>query len=215
MKSSTTGASSSSAQTSAPERSARMPTRPRWSVCWWVMTIRSRSSTGARARACRVLERDQRAARVRADVDQRQRIVVDQVAVDRADPERRRDREAGGSRRISASTSSRRRSMSSRDQALEVQPQQRLGVRRAHVEVPVVVVDRDAVELGDLGVGVARLDLVQLRPLVGDLGVDLAGDEVLARVVGAAARRASVPAWRAARGSAARGSCRSRRCRRP
>ena len=36
-----------------------------------------------------------------------------------------------------------------RDERLEAQPQQRLGVRRAHVEVPVVVVDRDAVEVAD------------------------------------------------------------------
>src|SRR4051794_825077 len=34
-----------------------------------------------------------------------------------------------------------------RDERLETQPQQRLGVRRADVEVPVVVVDRDAVEM--------------------------------------------------------------------
>ena len=43
-KSSITGASRSSAQTSAFERRARMSTSPRWSMCWWVMTIRSRSS---------------------------------------------------------------------------------------------------------------------------------------------------------------------------
>ena len=51
--------------------------------------------------------------------------------------------------RITSSTSSRRRSMSSsRDERLEVEAQQRLGVGRAHVEVPVVVVHREAVDLG-------------------------------------------------------------------
>src|SRR3954447_8970320 len=35
------------------------------------------------------------------------------------------------------------------DERLERQAQQRLGVRRAHVEVPVVVVDRDAVDVRD------------------------------------------------------------------
>src|SRR3954451_8355056 len=39
------GASASSAQTSAPERSARICTSPMWSMCWWVTTIRSRSAT--------------------------------------------------------------------------------------------------------------------------------------------------------------------------
>ena len=47
----------SSAQTSAPERSASTPTRPRWSLCWWVMTIRSRSSTVWPCSRSAVLER--------------------------------------------------------------------------------------------------------------------------------------------------------------
>src|SRR3712207_7355497 len=50
-----------------------------------------------------------------------------------------------------------------------VQAQQRLGVRRANVEVPVVVVDRDPVELGDARTrAVALLDLVHLRLAVLD-----------------------------------------------
>src|SRR3954467_11232357 len=65
------------------------------------------------------------------------------------------------------------------DERLERQAQQRLGVRGAHVEVPVLVVDRDAVDVGDLAVRVALLDLAHLRAGVGDLGVDLARDEVL------------------------------------
>src|SRR3954452_16075138 len=69
------------------------------------------------------------------------------------------------------------------DERLEREAQQRLGVRRAHVEVPVVVVDRDAVDVGDITVGVALLELAHLGLAVGDLGVDLAGDEVL-RAVG-------------------------------
>ena len=72
------------------------------------------------------------------------------------------------------------------DERLEAQAQQRLGVRRAHVEVPVVVVDRDAVELRlSSRVGVALLDLGHLGLRVGDLGVDLAGDEVLSSGSGA------------------------------
>src|SRR5829696_2692541 len=62
---------------------------------------------------------------------------------------------------------------------LERQAQQRFGVRRAHVEVPVGIVDREAVELRDLAVGEALLELVHLRLAVRDLGVDLARDEVL------------------------------------
>src|SRR3954449_8206789 len=69
------------------------------------------------------------------------------------------------------------------EERLEREAQQRLGVRRAHVEMPVVVVDRDAVDVGDLAVGVALLELAHLRRPVRDLGVDLAGDEVL-RAVG-------------------------------
>ena len=104
--------------------------------------------------AQRPLELVERLAAVRAGVDQRQRVVLDEVRVDAPDRERRRDRDAvdavGVQERMSPSTSSRRRSMSSRETSdLEVQAQQRLGVRRAHVEVPVVVVDRDAVELVD------------------------------------------------------------------
>src|SRR3954453_19523062 len=69
------------------------------------------------------------------------------------------------------------------DERLEGQAQQRLGVRRAHVEVPVVVIDRDAVDVRDLGIRVALFQLAHLGRAVGDLGVDLAGDEVL-RAVG-------------------------------
>ncbi len=66
-----------------------------------------------------------------------------------------------------------------RDQRLEVETQEGLGVRRAHVEVPVLVVHRDAVEVGDLAVRVVLLDLAHLGLLVAHLGVDLARDEVL------------------------------------
>src|SRR5262245_22533572 len=62
---------------------------------------------------------------------------------------------------------------------LEVEAKQRLGVRGADVEVPVRVVDRDAVEVADLRLRVAPLDLIHLRLLIVHLGVDLAGDEVL------------------------------------
>src|SRR3954447_15956126 len=65
-----------------------------------------------------------------------------------------------------------------RDERLEVEPQERLGVRRAHAEVPVGVVHGHAVEVRDLAVGPALLDLAHLPLLVRPLGVDLAGDEV-------------------------------------
>src|SRR5688500_10215554 len=39
---------------------------------------------------------------------------------------------------------------------LEIQAEQRLGIRRAHVKVPVVVVHRDAVEVGELRIRVTR-----------------------------------------------------------
>ena len=164
------GASRSSAATSAPERRERISSSPRWSMCWWVSTISSSSSiewpsappAPARARraTCPSWARCRPASAV----------VLDQVAVDPPDQERRRAARGGGSRlggqrepcgrvvlprvdvggvrvragheRITPSSSSRWASMSSRRaQRLEAQPQQRLGVRRAHVEVPVVVVD--------------------------------------------------------------------------
>src|SRR3954462_2117260 len=65
------------------------------------------------------------------------------------------------------------------DEGLERQAQQRLGVRRAHVEVPVFVLHRRAVEVRDPAVGVALLELRHLRRAVLDLRVDLARDEVL------------------------------------
>jgi hypothetical protein len=48
------------------ERSASTPTSPRWSMCWWVMTIRSRSSIRRPCSAQRALELVERLARVRA-----------------------------------------------------------------------------------------------------------------------------------------------------
>ena len=49
-----------------------------------------------------------------------------------------------------------------RGQRLQAQPQQRLGVRGAHVEVPVVVVDRDPVEavLARVGVALGQLSIL-------------------------------------------------------
>ena len=47
---------------------------------------------------------------------------------------------------------------------LEVQPEQRLGVRRAHVQVPVLGLDRDPVQVRNLALGAEPfLDLLQLR----------------------------------------------------
>src|SRR5437879_1269382 len=68
---------------------------------------------------------------------------------------------------------------------LEIQPQQRLGVRRAHVHVPIPGVDRDAVEVAHLAVAAETLlELVQLLRDVGDGRVELSGQEVPAPVVG-------------------------------
>ena len=155
-------------------------------MCWWVSTISSRSSIERPCCGERALERVERGAGVRAGVDQRQRIVLDQVAVDPPDEERRRDRErmdsARGppapelSRRVVRATGRSRADQRehlvaaplhvlARAQRLEAEPQQRLGVRRADVEVPVVVVDRDAVERRLARVGVARGDLGDLAVL--------------------------------------------------
>ena len=120
-----------SAATSAPECSTTISTRPRWSMCWWVTMTSSRSSIEwPRAPSWR-LQLVQRLARVGPGVDQGQRLVLDQVAVDPPDRERGRDlqpvdpgqrrllerlpRESGRHARISPRTSSRRRSMSSRE----------------------------------------------------------------------------------------------------
>src|SRR6202453_4523793 len=64
------------------------------------------------------------------------------------------------------------------DERLEAQAQQRLGVGGAYVEVPVLVVDRDAVEAFLARVRVGLGDLLHLRGRIGDLGVDLPGDAV-------------------------------------
>ena len=160
-----TGASSVERRDLGAERRARIPARPRWSMCWWVtdpLEVLDPRGRGRRARA-----RARRApCRSSARVDERQRLVLDQVAVDPADRERRGDGEAvdpGAAARpwsSSASPSSLTSGSAAEhlvapalhvlvgDERLQAQAQQRLGVRRAHVEVPVVVVDRDAVERG-------------------------------------------------------------------
>ncbi len=167
-KRSTNGTAASIAATSAPECDATSDTRPRWSMCWWVRMIELDVLERVAEAGDPALELVERGAGVGARVHERQRLVLDQVDVHAPDRERGRDGEAVDARlggggegvvahaRISASTSSRFSSMCSREtQRLEVQAQQRLGVRGPHVEVPVLVVHRHAVELGDLAVGVA------------------------------------------------------------
>src|SRR6266404_5276747 len=62
----------------------------------------------------------------------------------------------------------------------EIQSQQRLRVRRTHVEMPVAGVYRDPVEMRDLALGrISLLQLLQLQRGVRHRGVQLAGDEVL------------------------------------
>ena len=121
------------AATSAPECSTTISTRPRWSMCWWVTMTSSRSSIEWPRSAELALQLVERLARVGAGVDQGQRLVLDQVAVDPPDREGGGDRAGSGSRpapparapppgsaprltpRISPSTSSRLASMSSRE----------------------------------------------------------------------------------------------------
>ncbi len=82
--------------------------------------------------------------------------------------------------RMTPSTSSRLRSISSSRERFEVQPQQRLGVRRAHVEVPVVGLDREPVEMRHLPRRAEPLlQLLQLQRDVRDRRVDLAREEVV------------------------------------
>ena len=102
---------------------------------------------GDRPRAPRSPARPARWPRLSRPFDQRQRVVVDQMAIDPADPERRGDRRADRAVRRPDQRqrrSSRRRSMSAWRSGSEVQAQQRLGVRGADVEVPGRVVDESA-----------------------------------------------------------------------
>ena len=124
-------AATSIAATSAPECSTMISTRPRWSMCWWVRITSSRSSIEWPRSPSWRLQLVQRLARVGPGVDQGQRLVLEQVAVDPPDRERRRDAQAvdaglrapapaprsrgQGHARISARTSSRFASMSSRE----------------------------------------------------------------------------------------------------
>ncbi len=61
----------------------------------------------------------------------------------------------------------------------EVEAQKRLRVRGAHVEVPMLVVDGDAVQTRDLTVAETLLEASQRSVDIVDRRVDLAGDEVL------------------------------------
>ena len=85
---------SPSAATSAPECSATISTRPRWSMCWWVTITSSRSSIEWPRSPSWALELVQCLARVGPGVDQGQRLVLDQVAVDPPNREGRGDAQA-------------------------------------------------------------------------------------------------------------------------
>src|SRR5829696_5070204 len=66
---------------------------------------------------------------------------------------------------------------------LEIEAQERLRVRRADVEVPVVRVDGDPVEVRDLALRAeALLQLLELERHVGNRSVQLAGNEVAVAV---------------------------------
>src|SRR6266498_1107286 len=188
-KDSSTGASRSSEQTSARERRAMMSTSPSWSMCWCVMTIRSRSSirrpcvASARSSSSSALPEfgpvstsvsgsssiSQQFTRPTANgVGIASRWTPAAAAVaSGSGTDHAQDLVALGLHVLPG------------DERLEVEPQQRLRVGRAHVEVPVLVVDGDAVQPRHLAVAVALRQLVHLGLLVEHLGVDLAGDEVL------------------------------------
>ena len=125
-------ASLSIAATSAPEWPTMMSTSPRWSMCWWVSTTSSMSSIEWPCSASWCCSSSSARPEFGPGVDQRQRVVLDQVGVDAPDRERRRDPQQvdarlGGARerllgarvgrsaheRISRSTSSVRASISS------------------------------------------------------------------------------------------------------
>ena len=93
-KSSTTGASTSSAHTSAPERSREDLDQPDVVDVLVGDDDPLEVLDPAAVLGQRALQRVERRARVRPAVDQRQRVVLDQVAVDAPDRERRRDRQA-------------------------------------------------------------------------------------------------------------------------
>src|SRR5579875_1769268 len=61
--------------------------------------------------------------------------------------------------------------------ALYVQAEQRLGIGRPHVEPPIGVADRHAVEMIDFRVTVLPFDFGELGGDIGDPAVDLAGTE--------------------------------------
>ncbi len=101
-KSASRSAATPSAATSAPECSTRISTRPMWSMCWWVITIRLEVVDRVAALVQAAGQFVERLAGVGAGVDQGQRLVLDQVGVDRADRERGRDRDPvdAGERRL-------------------------------------------------------------------------------------------------------------------
>src|SRR5215475_8927186 len=77
---------------------------------------------------------------------------------------------------------------------LEVQPQQRLGVRRPDVHVPLARVNRDAVQVADLALAAELLlELAELAVDVRDRGVELTGQEVMTPVGGEDLRELGPP----------------------
>ena len=82
------------AATSAPEWLAMMSTRPRWSMCWWVSTISSMSSIEWPCSASWCCSSSSALPEFGPGVDERERIVLDQVGVDPPDGERGRDAQA-------------------------------------------------------------------------------------------------------------------------
>src|SRR5687768_9967040 len=134
-----------------------MSTSPRWSMCWWETTISSRSST---RRPCSASARSSRSSDL-PEFGPVSTSVSGSSSIRYAltDPTMngvgivRRWMPAAAARSSGSATDDGEHLVApalhvlARDDGLEVEAQQRLGVRLAHVEVPVVVVDRDAVEV--------------------------------------------------------------------
>ena len=123
-------------------------------MCWWVRITSSMSSSEWPSAARPLVSSSNEVAEFGPGVDERERLVLDQVDVHPPDRERRRDRVDPVDPVGVTLTADQLEHLVALllhvlagDERLEVQPQQRLGVRGPHVEVPVVVVDRDAVEL--------------------------------------------------------------------
>src|SRR3954470_21393889 len=159
-----------------------MSTSPRWSMCWWEMTISSRSAT-RRPWAASAVSSSSSALPEFGPVStsvsgsSSMRYVLTRPTANGVGIGRRWIPAAAAA--ASSGTDDAEHLVAlglhvlARDERLEAQAQQGLGVGRTHVEVPVLEVDADAIEAADRGarrLAVALLDRAHPCRLVGDLG---------------------------------------------